>query len=138
MEQERKIVTTIPGPKSNALHANRLKHVSAGVGAALPVYIERAHGAILQDVDGNQFIDLGSGIGVVTIGHTNDGVVKAVQDQVAKLTHTLFTVTPYEPYVRVAELLNAHTPGSFAKKSALFNSGAEAVENAVKFARKFT
>ena len=77
------------------MHANRLKHVSAGVGAALPVYIERAHGAILQDVDGNQFIDLGSGIGVVTIGHTNDGVVKAVQDQVAKLTHTLFTVTPY-------------------------------------------
>mgnify|MGYP000025190686 FL=1 len=138
MEQERKIVTAIPGPKSTALHTNRLKHVSAGVGAALPVYIERAHGAILQDVDGNQFIDLGSGIGVVTIGHTNDGVVKAVQEQVAKLTHTLFTVTPYEPYVRVAELLNAHTPGNFAKKSALFNSGAEAVENAVKFARKFT
>ena len=138
MEQERKIVTAIPGPKSTALHTNRLKHVSAGVGAALPVYIERAHGAILQDVDGNQFIDLGSGIGVVTIGHTNEGVVKAVQEQVAKLTHTLFTVTPYEPYVRVAELLNAHTPGNFAKKSALFNSGAEAVENAVKFARKFT
>ena len=138
MEQERKLVTAIPGPKSTAMHANRLKHVSAGVGAALPVYIERAHGAILQDVDGNQFIDLGSGIGVVTIGHTNDGVVKAVQEQVAKLTHTLFTVTPYEPYVRVAELLNAHTPGNFAKKSALFNSGAEAVENAVKFARKFT
>ena len=138
MEQERKIVTAIPGPKSSAMHTHRLQHVSAGVGAALPVYIERAHGAILRDVDGNQFIDLGSGIGVVTIGHTNDGVVKAVQEQVAKLTHTLFTVTPYEPYVRVAELLNKHTPGSFHKKSALFNSGAEAVENAVKFARKFT
>jgi 4-aminobutyrate aminotransferase/(S)-3-amino-2-methylpropionate transaminase len=138
MEQERKIVTAIPGPKSTAMHTHRLKHVSAGVGAALPVYIERAHGAILQDIDGNQFIDLGSGIGVVTIGHTNDGVVKAVQEQVAKLTHTLFTVTPYEPYVRVAELLNKHTPGNFAKKTALFNSGAEAVENAVKFARKFT
>ena len=81
---------------------------------------------------------MGSGIGVVTIGHTNDQVVKAVQEQVAKLTHTLFTVTPYEPYVRVCELLNKHTPGHFAKKSALFNSGAEAVENAVKFARKFT
>jgi len=134
----RKIVTAIPGPKSQALHAHRLNHVSAGVGAALPVYIDHAHGAIVTDVDGNQFIDLGSGIGVTTIGHTNDGVVKAVSEQVAKLTHTLFTVTPYEPYVRVCELLNKHTPGQFAKKSALFNSGAEAVENAVKFARKFT
>ena len=134
----RKLVTAIPGPKSQALHAHRLTQVSAGVGASLPVYIDHAHGAILTDVDGNQFIDLGSGIGVVTIGHTNDQVVKAVQEQVAKLTHTLFTVTPYEPYVRVCELLNKHTPGQFAKKSALFNSGAEAVENAVKFARKFT
>ena len=134
----RKLVTAIPGPKSQALHQNRLNHVSAGVGAALPVYIDHAHGAILTDVDGNQLIDLGSGIGVVTIGHTNEGVVKAVQEQVAKLTHTLFTVTPYEPYVRVCELLNKHTPGNFPKKSALFNSGAEAVENAVKFARKFT
>ena len=134
----RKIVTAIPGPKSQALHANRLQHVSAGVGATLPIYIDHAHGAILTDVDGNQFIDFGSGIGVTTIGHTNDGVVKAVQEQVAKLTHTLFTVTPYVPYVRVCELLNKHTPGTFAKKSALFNSGAEAVENAVKFARKFT
>jgi 4-aminobutyrate aminotransferase/(S)-3-amino-2-methylpropionate transaminase len=102
------------------------------------VYIDHAHGAILTDVDGNQLIDMGSGIGVVTIGHTNEGVVKAVQEQVAKLTHTLFTVTPYQPYVRVCELLNKHTPGNFPKKSALFNSGAEAVENAVKFARKFT
>lgn len=134
----RKLVTAIPGPKSQALHARRLTQVSAGVGAALPVYIDHAHGAIVTDVDGNQFIDLGSGIGVVTIGHTNDQVVKAVQEQVAKLTHTLFTVTPYEPYVRVCELLNKHTPGNFAKKSALFNSGAEAVENAVKFARKYT
>jgi 4-aminobutyrate aminotransferase/(S)-3-amino-2-methylpropionate transaminase len=136
--QERKIVTAIPGPKSQELHAHRLKEVSAGVGAALPVYIDRAHGAILVDVDGNQFVDLGSGIGVVTIGHTNDGVVAAVQEQVAKLTHTLFTVTPYTPYVEVCELLNKYTPGNFAKKSALFNSGAEAVENAVKFARKYT
>ncbi len=136
--QERKIVTSIPGPKSQELHAHRLKEVSAGVGAALPVYIDHAHGAILVDVDGNQFIDLGSGIGVVTIGHTNDGVVAAVQEQVAKLTHTLFTVTPYTPYVEVCELLNKYTPGNFAKKSALFNSGAEAVENAVKFARKYT
>jgi 4-aminobutyrate aminotransferase/(S)-3-amino-2-methylpropionate transaminase len=135
---ERKIVTAIPGPKSLELHARRLKEVSHGVGAALPVYIDHAHGATLVDVDGNQFTDLGAGIGVVTIGHTNDGVVKAVQEQVAKLTHTLFTVTPYEPYVQVCELLNKYTPGNFEKRSALFNSGAEAVENAVKFARKFT
>ena len=135
---ERKIVTAIPGPKSQELHAKRLKAVSHGVGAALPVYIDRAHGATLIDIDGNQFTDLGSGIGVVTIGHTDDAVVAAVQEQVAKLTHTLFTVTPYAPYVELCELLNKYTPGDFEKRSALFNSGAEAVENAVKFARKFT
>ncbi len=135
---ERKIVTAIPGPKSQEMHAKRLKAVSHGVGAALPVYIDRAHGATLIDIDGNQFTDLGSGIGVVTIGHTDDAVVAAVQEQVAKLTHTLFTVTPYAPYVELCELLNKYTPGDFEKRSALFNSGAEAVENAVKFARKFT
>ena len=134
----RQIVTAIPGPKSQELHAKRLKEVSHGVGAALPVYIDHAHGALLTDVDGNRFIDLGAGIGVTTIGHTNDAVVAAVQEQVAKLTHTLFTVTPYTPYVDVCELLNKYTPGNFEKRSALFNSGAEAVENAVKFARKFT
>lgn len=135
---ERKIITAIPGPKSQELHAKRLKEVSHGVGTALPVYIDRAHDATLIDVDGNQFTDLGSGIGVVTIGHTNDALVNAVQEQVAKLTHTLFTVTPYVPYVEVCEILNRHTPGNFEKRSALFNSGAEAVENAVKFARKYT
>ena len=136
--QERKLVTTIPGPKSKELHARRVKAVSNGVGAALPVYIERAKGAILVDVDGNQLIDLGSGIGVVSIGHTDQGVIDAVSHQVTQLTHTLFTVTPYEQYVEVCELLNKHTPGNFEKRSALFNSGSEAVENAVKFARKFT
>ena len=136
--QERKVITEIPGPKSQALHKRRLDAVSAGAGAALPVYIEAAHGAILVDADGNQIIDLGSGIGVTTIGHTNAGVVAAVQDQVTKLTHTLFTATPYESYVEVCELLNKHTPGNFKKKTALFNSGAEAVENAVKLARKAT
>ena len=136
--QERKVVTSIPGPKSQALHARRLDAVSAGAGAALPVYIEKAHGAIVVDADGNHLIDLGSGIGVMTIGHTNAGVVKAVQEQVANLTHTLFTLTPYEQYVEVCELLNKNTPGSHKKKSVLFNSGAEAVENAVKIARKAT
>jgi 4-aminobutyrate aminotransferase/(S)-3-amino-2-methylpropionate transaminase len=138
IEQNRKLVTSIPGPKSQALHQNRLQHVGHGVGATLPVYIDSAHGAILVDVDGNQFIDMGSGIGVTTIGHTNEAVVKAVSEQVAKLTHTLFTVTPYIPYVEVCEILNAHMPGNFVKRSALFNSGAEAVENAIKLARKFT
>jgi len=136
--QERKVVTSIPGPKSQALHKRRMDAVSAGAGAALPVYIEKAHGAIIVDADGNHLIDLGAGIGVTTIGHTNAGVVKAVQEQVANLTHTLFTLTPYEQYVEVCELLNKHTPGNFKKKSVLFNSGSEAVENAVKIARKAT
>ena len=104
----------------------------------LPTFIDEAHGAILKDVDGNQLIDMGSGIGVVTIGHTNERLVKAVQEQVSKLTHTLFTVAPYEPYVRAAELLTSHAPCGKKKKAAFFNSGAEAVENAVKIARKAT
>lgn len=138
IEQVRKLVTSIPGPKSQALHKNRLEQVGHGVGTTLPVYIDSAHGAILVDVDGNQLIDMGSGIGVTTIGHTNEAVVQAVSEQVAKLTHTLFTVTPYLPYVEVCEILNRHMPGNFVKRSALFNSGAEAVENAIKLARKFT
>jgi len=104
----------------------------------LPTFIEEAHGAILKDADGNQLIDMGSGIGVVTIGHTNEKLVAAVQEQVSKLTHTLFTVAPYEPYVRAAELLTSHAPCGKKKKAAFFNSGAEAVENAVKIARKAT
>jgi len=112
--------------------------VSSGVGTMLPVFIERAHDAILEDVDGNQLIDFGTGIGVVTIGHTNQGVVDAVQEQVSKLTHTLFTVAGYEKYVRAAELLTKHAPGDFKKKAAFFTSGAEAVENAVKIARRAT
>jgi 4-aminobutyrate aminotransferase / (S)-3-amino-2-methylpropionate transaminase / 5-aminovalerate transaminase len=138
LEQKRQIVTAIPGPKSLALQQRRSEVISAGVGTMLAAFIEEAHGAILKDVDGNQFIDFGSGIGVVTIGHTNPGVVEAVSNQVAKLTHTLFTVTPYEPYVRAGELLTSHAPGNFKKKAAFFNSGAEAVENAVKIARKAT
>ena len=138
IEQQRKLVTSIPGPKSQALHKTRLEQVGHGVGTTLPVYIDSAHGAILVDVDGNQLIDMGSGIGVTTIGHTNQAVVEAVSQQVAKLTHTLFTVTPYTPYVEVCEILNRHMPGNFVKRSALFNSGAEAVENAIKLARKFT
>jgi 4-aminobutyrate aminotransferase/(S)-3-amino-2-methylpropionate transaminase len=136
--QELKLVTAIPGPKSLQFHKMKQQEVSHGVGTMLPVYIERAHGAVLVDVDGNQLIDLGSGIGVVTIGHTNQQVVDAVMEQVQKLTHSLFTVTPYIPYLQVCEILNRRTPGKFEKRSALFNSGAEAVENAVKIARKYT
>lgn len=135
---ERKIVTAIPGPLSLALHERRLKVVPSGVSSALNVYIERAHGAIVVDVDGNQFIDLGSGIGVMTIGHTDAAVVAAATAQLGEVTHAMFTITPYEGYVRVAELLAEHTPGNFAKKTVLLNSGAEAVENAVKIARKYT
>ncbi|MCS0499413.1 4-aminobutyrate--2-oxoglutarate transaminase [Protaetiibacter mangrovi] len=135
---ERRVVTAIPGPRSIELQERRRRVVSDGVSSALPVYIERAHGAILRDVDGNQFIDLGAGIGVTTIGHTDDAVVAAASAQLTEVTHTLFTITPYEEYVRVAELLAAHTPGDFAKKTVLVNSGAEAVENGVKIARKFT
>jgi 4-aminobutyrate aminotransferase/(S)-3-amino-2-methylpropionate transaminase len=136
--QERRVVTAIPGPKSSALHERRNAVVASGAASGFPVYIDRAHGGILVDVDGNQFIDLGSGIGVTTIGHTDDGVVAAASRQVGELTHGLFTITPYEGYVRVAELLAQHTPGDFAKKTVLVNSGAEAVENGVKIARKYT
>jgi 4-aminobutyrate aminotransferase/(S)-3-amino-2-methylpropionate transaminase len=138
LEQKRHIVTAIPGPKSLAMQERRSQVIAGGVGTMLAAFIDQAHGAILKDVDGNQLIDLGAGIGVVTIGHTNPGVVEAVSNQVAKLTHTLFTVTPYEPYVRAGELVTAHAPGNFKKKAAFFNSGAEALENAVKIARKAT
>jgi len=134
--QERRVVTAIPGPKSVALHERRTAVVPRGVASTLPIYIERAHGAIVVDVDGNHFIDLGAGIGVTTIGHTDEAVITAAASQLENVTHTLFTITPYESYVRVAELLAKHTPGDHAKKTVLVNSGAEAVENAVKIARK--
>ena len=138
VSQERKVVTAIPGPKSEELQARRSKVVSAGVSSVLPVYIERANGGILVDVDGNQFIDFGAGIGVTTVGHTEERVVAAAASQLQDVIHTLFTITPYEEYVRVAELLAKHTPGNWEKKSVLVNSGAEAVENGVKIARKYT
>lgn len=138
IEQKRHLVTAIPGPKSLAMQERRSQVISGGVGTMLAAFIDEAHGAILKDVDGNQLIDLGAGIGVVTIGHTNPGVVEAVSKQVSKLTHTLFTVTPYEPYVRAGELVTSHAPGNYKKKAAFFNSGAESVENAVKIARKAT
>ncbi|MEY4312721.1 MAG: 4-aminobutyrate--2-oxoglutarate transaminase [Actinomycetota bacterium] len=136
--QERRVVTEIPGPNSIALKERRTKVVSAGVSESFPIYIDRAKGAILVDVDGNHIVDFGGGIGVTTIGHADDAVVEAAYEQARRVTHTLFQVTGYESYVRLCELLAEHTPGDFAKKSVLLNSGAEAVENAVKIARKFT
>ena len=134
----RKVITELPGPKSRALHERRKAVVSAGLTNGFPIYIERADGAILRDVDGNQILDLGSGIAVTSIGHAVPEVVDAVSAQVAAFTHTCFMVTPYESYVEVCEELAALTPGDFAKTSALVNSGSEAVENAVKVARLAT
>jgi 4-aminobutyrate aminotransferase/(S)-3-amino-2-methylpropionate transaminase len=136
--QERRLVTEIPGPLSRALHDRRTGAVATGVSTSLPAYIVAGSGAILVDVDGNALIDLGSGIAVTGVGHAAGPVVEAVQDQVARFSHTCFMVTPYEGYVAVCEELNAVTPGDGAKVSALFNSGAEAVENAVKIARYAT
>jgi 4-aminobutyrate aminotransferase/(S)-3-amino-2-methylpropionate transaminase len=136
--QQRSLVTELPGPKSVALQQRRERSVSRGAGTLANIYMDRGAGAILVDVDGNQLIDLGCGIGVTTIGHAHPDVAAAAATQAGKLTHTLFTVTPYENYVRVAEKLAQITPGDFEKHSILVNSGAEAVENAVKIARKFT
>ncbi len=138
IEQQRLLNTAIPGPRSVELHQRKLSAVSAGVSTGLPVYIERAGGGILVDVDGNQLIDFGSGIAVTTVGNAAPRVIANVQAQVQDFTHTCFMVTPYEEYLQVAEALNELTPGGHEKRSALFNSGAEAVENAVKVARSFT
>lgn len=136
--QERRLVTAIPGPISTGLLARKEGSVSAGVGVSLPVFIDRAGGGILIDVDGNSLIDMGSGIAVTTVGNANPYVADAVAQQVHQFTHTCFMVTPYLGYVEVCEALNRLTPGDHPKRSALFNSGAEAVENAVKVARSFT
>jgi 4-aminobutyrate aminotransferase/(S)-3-amino-2-methylpropionate transaminase len=136
--QERRLVTEIPGPRSRDLMARRTAAVSSAVGGTVPVFVERAGGGVIVDVDGNSLIDLGSGIAVVSVGNAAPRVVRAVQEQVAAFTHTCFMVTPYEGYVAVCEELARLTPGDHPKKSALFNSGAEAVENAVKIARHTT
>ncbi|MEX0580195.1 MAG: 4-aminobutyrate--2-oxoglutarate transaminase [Mycobacterium sp.] len=138
IEQTRKLLTPVPGPVSIELGRRRKAAVSGAVGSTMPVFAARAGGGILEDVDGNRFIDLGSGIAVTTIGNASPRVVDAVRAQVADFTHTCFMVTPYEEYVAVAEHLNRLTPGSYEKRTALFNSGAEAVENAIKVARAYT
>ncbi|MGB3482027.1 MAG: 4-aminobutyrate--2-oxoglutarate transaminase [Mycobacterium sp.] len=138
LEQSRLLATEIPGPRSLALSERKGAAVSRAVGTTMPVYAKRAGGGIVEDVDGNRLIDLGSGIAVTTVGNANPRVAEAVSTQVAEFTHTCFMVTPYDGYVSVCEHLNRLTPGSFEKRSALFNSGSEAVENAIKIARSYT
>jgi len=138
LPQERRLVTEIPGPRSLEKIKRRGRHVAKGVSTALPVFVEAAGGGVIVDVDGNSLIDLGSGIAVAGVGNAAPHVVSRVTEQVQSFTHTCFMVTPYDEYVDVCELLAQYTPGDHEKRSALFNSGAEAVENAVKVARTFT
>lgn len=132
------IKTPIPGPKSQKLMEARRKHVARGPFHATPIFVERAKGSFVEDVDGNVFLDFSSGIGVVNTGHSPDGIVNAIKSQAEKFIHTSFNILPYEGYVSVCEKLNQHAPGNFEKKSLLLNSGAEAVENAIKIARAYT
>ncbi len=138
LPQVRNLVTAIPGPRSQELLARKTSAVASGVSLMMPVFAAAAGGGVVVDVDGNSLIDLGSGIAVTGLGNADPAVVAAVADQVAKFTHTCFMITGYEGYLEVAERLNRLTPGDHLKRSALFNSGAEAVENAIKVARSYT
>jgi 4-aminobutyrate aminotransferase/(S)-3-amino-2-methylpropionate transaminase len=138
LTQQRRLVTEIPGPLSRELLARKTSAVAQGVSIGLPVFVVAAGGGVVVDVDGNSLIDLGSGIAVTGVGNADPGVAAAVAAQVAQFTHTCFMVTGYEGYVEVAEALNRLTPGDHEKRTALFNSGAEAVENAIKIARSYT
>jgi 4-aminobutyrate aminotransferase/(S)-3-amino-2-methylpropionate transaminase len=133
-----RLKTEIPGPHSRALTERRTQAVPRGLYASTPLFIRYAEGAHLEDVDGNRFIDLGGGIGCANVGHRSSRVIDALRKQLDAFLHLCFTVTGYESYVALAEKLNALTPGSFAKKTFLANSGAEAVENAIKIARAHT
>ena len=130
--------TPIPGPHSQALTARRAKAVPRGVPSSTPIAIVHAENAVLTDADGNRLIDFGGGIGVVNAGHRNPAVVAAVREQLDHFTHVCFPVSTYESYVALAEQMNRLTPGSHPKRTLFVNSGAEAVENAVKAARFFT
>ena len=130
--------TSIPGPKSRALMQRRDSAIPRGLSHATPVYVARAQDAWLEDVDGNRFIDFAGGIGCLNTGQRNDTVLNAIESQLQNFLHTCGQVTPYESYIRVAERLNQITPGKFPKKTLLVNTGAEAVENAVKIARAYT
>ncbi|HUJ11952.1 MAG TPA: 4-aminobutyrate--2-oxoglutarate transaminase [Verrucomicrobiae bacterium] len=130
--------TSVPGPKSQALLARRKAAVPQGPFNIAPIFVERGEGATVTDVDGNVLLDFSGGLGSLNLGHGNAKVVEAVTEQAQRFLHTCFHITQYEPYVALAEKLNAITPGGIAKKTLLVNSGAEAVENAVKIARYYT
>jgi 4-aminobutyrate aminotransferase/(S)-3-amino-2-methylpropionate transaminase len=138
LAQERRLVTEIPGPASRELLERRRRSVARGLSHVLPVFVTAAGGGVIVDADGNSLIDFGSGIAVTGVGNSAERVVQRVTEQVARFTHTCFMVAPYQEYVEVCEELNRLTPGDHEKRSALFNSGAEAVENAVKIARYAT
>lgn len=132
------LVTEVPGPGSRALHERKAAIVPRGVAGGLPIYIHHADGLWLFDVDGNRLLDMGCGIGVTMVGHHNQRVIDAASAQLNRFTHTLFGISPYEGYLRLAERLAEKTPGDHAKKTMFVNSGAEAIENAVKIARAHT
>src|SRR6266513_199342 len=132
------IRTEIPGPQSRVLMARREAAIPRGPSNATPVFAASAQGATIEDVDGNRYLDFAGGIGCLNIGHRSPRVISAIRQQLEKHLHLCFSVTPYESYVALAEKLNALAPGNFAKKTLLVNSGAEAVENAVKIARAYT
>jgi 4-aminobutyrate aminotransferase/(S)-3-amino-2-methylpropionate transaminase len=132
------IRTELPGPQSRALMAMREAEVARGLFHATPLFVARAHGAVIEDVDGNHLLDFASGIAVTNLGHTPEAVVAAIRAQATELLHGSFNVLPYEGYVSLCARLNRITPGDFPKKTFLANSGAEAVENAVKIARAYT
>ncbi|MDP4097089.1 4-aminobutyrate--2-oxoglutarate transaminase [Paenibacillus sp. P96] len=141
MAKERKyakIQSPLPGPKTDELLRRREAAVAGGVGNNFPLFVDSASGVLLTDVDGNVFLDFAGAIGTMNAGHCPPRVVQAVQQQAERFLHTCFHVGMYEPYIELAEKLAALAPGSFAKKAVLLNSGAEAVENAVKIARKYT
>jgi len=133
-----KLKTKVPGPRSRELMARRNDSVARGVSSATPIFVSSAEGAVLEDADGNRFIDFAGGIGCLNVGHRAPGVISAIRAQLHRCLHLCFSVTPYEGYIRLAESLNRLTPGEFRKKTLLVNSGAEAVENAIKFARAYT
>ncbi|KQV75458.1 4-aminobutyrate aminotransferase [Aeromicrobium sp. Root344] len=136
--QQRILKTALPGPRSIELQATRNQALSNGLGQTLPIFVEEAGGAIIVDVDGNHIIDMASGIAVTSVGASNPRVVERIKAQAEKFTHTCFLVTQYDVFTEVAEALNRITPGDHAKKTALFSTGAEAVENAIKIARVAT
>lgn len=133
-----RLATEIPGPKAQALLARRAAATPSPLAHSTQVVVARARGAVVEDVDGNHLLDLAGGIGMLNVGHCPEGVVEAVREQAGELLHVCALVASYEPYVALAEALNACTPGDHPKKTLLSNSGAEAVENAVKVARVHT